>query len=81
MGTPDFAVAPLVKLLESGFNVVGVITAPDKPAGRGKKIRQSPVEVVPIEHGPITLYRSFNGTLVPRAKFVVAPKIGAEWSD
>ena len=41
-----------------------------------KKIRQSPVKVVPIEHGPITLFRSFNGTLVPQAEFVVAPKIG-----
>ena len=39
MGTPGFAVAPLQKLVESGFNVVAVITAPDRPAGRGKKIR------------------------------------------
>jgi len=52
MGTPDFAVAPLVKLLESGFNVVGVITAPDKPAGRGKKIRQSPVKQYSLQNNP-----------------------------
>jgi methionyl-tRNA formyltransferase len=44
MGTPGFAVAPLKLLLESGSNVVGVITAPDRPAGRGKKIRSSEVK-------------------------------------
>ncbi|MEN8227790.1 MAG: methionyl-tRNA formyltransferase [Bacteroidota bacterium] len=41
MGTPEFAVAPLKTLIDAGCNVVAVITAPDKPAGRGKKIRMS----------------------------------------
>ena len=45
MGTPDFAVASLDALQKSSHQVVGVITAPDKPAGRGKKIRQSAVKV------------------------------------
>jgi methionyl-tRNA formyltransferase len=44
MGTPDFAVATLGSLLMNGFNVVGVVTAPDKPAGRGRKINKSPVK-------------------------------------
>lgn len=44
MGTPDFAVATLDALVKAKFNVVGVITAPDKPAGRGQKIQQSPVK-------------------------------------
>jgi len=44
MGSPEFAVRPLQMLLEKGFRVVGVITAPDRPAGRGKKIRQSAVK-------------------------------------
>ncbi len=39
MGTPEIAVASLEAILENGFNLVGVITAPDKPAGRGRKIR------------------------------------------
>lgn len=39
MGTPDFAVPTLEKLVDSGYEVVGVITAPDKPAGRGRKIQ------------------------------------------
>lgn len=44
MGTPDFAVAPLQKLVENGYNVAAVVTAPDRPAGRGKKIRISAVK-------------------------------------
>ncbi len=44
MGTPDFAVPSLKKLLENGCNVVAVITAPDKPAGRGLKISESDVK-------------------------------------
>lgn len=44
MGTPDFAVAGLQKLVESNYKIVGVITAPDRPAGRGQKLRQSAVK-------------------------------------
>ena len=44
MGTPDFAVEALRQLVEGGYNVVGVITMPDKPAGRGHKIQYSPVK-------------------------------------
>ena len=44
MGTPGFAVATLGTLLMNGFNVVGVVTAPDKPAGRGRKLKESAVK-------------------------------------
>jgi methionyl-tRNA formyltransferase len=44
MGTPEFAVATLGSLLMNGCNVVGVVTAPDKPAGRGRKISKSAVK-------------------------------------
>ncbi len=44
MGTPDFAVTILDSLVKQSFNVVGVITAPDKPAGRGRKINESAVK-------------------------------------
>jgi methionyl-tRNA formyltransferase len=44
MGTPDFAVASLQKLVEHKINVVAVITAPDKPVGRGQKLNESPVK-------------------------------------
>ena len=51
MGTPDFAVASLEKLVSSEYEVVGVITAPDKPAGRGKKLRESAVKIAAIKYG------------------------------
>jgi methionyl-tRNA formyltransferase len=44
MGTPDFAVAGLKALVEGGYNIAGVITAPDKPAGRGRQLQQSAVK-------------------------------------
>lgn len=50
MGTPDFAVEPLKALLESNKNIVAVITMPDKPAGRGKKLQSSPVKNFAIDH-------------------------------
>jgi methionyl-tRNA formyltransferase len=45
MGTPEFAVEPLKALLDDGFNIAAVITSPDKPAGRGKKIQSSAVKI------------------------------------
>jgi len=51
MGTPGFAVASLKALVENGYNVVGVITAPDKPAGRGKKLTESEVKKYAVEKG------------------------------
>ncbi|WP_200799157.1 methionyl-tRNA formyltransferase [Tenacibaculum agarivorans] len=44
MGTPDFAVTILKTLVEKNYNIVGVITAPDKPAGRGRKLNESAVK-------------------------------------
>src|SRR5665647_471023 len=44
MGTPDFAVSTLGSLIMNGFNVVGVVTVPDKPAGRGRKLRKSAIK-------------------------------------
>ncbi|MEY8848762.1 methionyl-tRNA formyltransferase [Psychroserpens sp. XS_ASV72] len=51
MGTPDFAVATLKELVEADYNVVGVITAPDKPAGRGRKLQESAVKKYAISAG------------------------------
>lgn len=45
MGTPDFAVESLKILVENNYNIVGVITAPDKPAGRGQKLQQPAVKI------------------------------------
>ena len=51
MGTPEFAVASLSALYDAGCNIVGVITAPDKPAGRGMKIQESSVKKYALEKG------------------------------
>jgi len=50
MGTPEFAVSILKKLVEDNYNIVGVITAPDKKAGRGRKINESAVKKYAIEN-------------------------------
>lgn len=50
MGTPDFAVESLKILVENNYNIVGVITAPDKPAGRGQKLQQSAVKQFAEQH-------------------------------
>lgn len=49
MGTPEFAVASLDALVNAGCNVVGVITAPDKPAGRGLKLQESAIKKYAVE--------------------------------
>lgn len=51
MGTPEFAVAPLDALVKAGFDIVGVITAPDKPGGRGMQLQQSAVKKFAVGHG------------------------------
>lgn len=51
MGTPDFAVESLRALVEGGYRVVGVVTMPDKPAGRGHKIQFSAVKQYALEQG------------------------------
>ncbi len=50
MGTPEFAVPSLEILVAHQFNVVAVITAPDKPQGRGQKIVYSPVKEAALKH-------------------------------
>jgi len=50
MGTPDFAVESLKALVENGYRIVGVITAPDKPAGRGRQLSESAVKKYAIDN-------------------------------
>ncbi len=50
-GTPDFAVASLDALVKAGHKVVGVVTVPDKPVGRGLKMNESAVKKYAVEHG------------------------------
>ncbi len=51
LGTPDFAVESLDRLVTDGYNVAAVITMPDKPAGRGHKMYESPVKLYALVHG------------------------------
>lgn len=51
MGTPEFAVPSLEILVENNFEVVGVITAPDKPSGRGQQVTESDVKKAALKHG------------------------------
>jgi len=51
MGNPEFAVASLKKIHEAGYEIAAVVTGPDRPAGRGLKIQQSPVKIYALEHG------------------------------
>jgi len=93
MGTPGFAVAPLRMLLEFGYNVVGVITAPDRRAGRGKKISHSEVKnYILSQEKPIPVLQPENlkdpsfieelHTLKPDLQIVVAFRMLPElvWS-
>jgi methionyl-tRNA formyltransferase len=59
MGTPEFAVASLGALLMNGFNVVGIVTSTDKPAGRGRKVSKSPVKLF-AEHHVLPLLQPDN---------------------
>ena len=59
MGTPEFAVMTLDAIISNGFNVVGVITAPDKPAGRGRKLSESAVKTYALSKG-LTILQPTN---------------------
>src|SRR5690554_5076895 len=88
MGTPGFAVASLEALLNAGKNVVAVITAPDKPAGRGQKMQSSAVKTFATEHNipvlqPLKLkdpdfleeLKTFNADLQVVVAFRMLPEV------
>lgn len=88
MGTPEFAVASLKALLDNGCNIVGVVTAADKPAGRGQKINESAVKTYALERGlkvlqPLKLkdpaflddLRSLNADLQVIVAFRMLPEV------
>ncbi|NNK86932.1 MAG: methionyl-tRNA formyltransferase [Flavobacteriaceae bacterium] len=76
MGTPEFALSSLNALLEGGYNVVGVITAPDKPAGRGRKLRPSVIKRYALEKGLTVLQpRSLKNVSFLRALEALKPNL------
>ncbi|MCM1521791.1 MAG: methionyl-tRNA formyltransferase [Muribaculaceae bacterium] len=87
-GTPEFAVESLRTIVDGGYNVVGVVTMPDKPAGRGHKMFQSPVKQFAEERGlrlmqPVSLkdpefvsdLRSLNAGLFVVIAFRMLPEV------
>ena len=65
MGTPEFAVATLGSLLMNGFNVVCVVTAPDKPSGRGRKLTKSAVKkFAEINYLPVSQPENLKDPLI-----------------
>jgi len=88
MGTPGFAVASLEALLNAGENIVAVITAPDKPAGRGQKMQSSAVKTFALAHNipvlqPLKLkdpdfleeLKTFNADLQVVVAFRMLPEV------
>lgn len=88
LGTPDFAVESLRRLHESDYNIVGVVTMPDKPAGRGHKLLHSPVKQYAVANGlhlmqPVKLkdpafvdeLRSLNADLFIVIAFRMLPEV------
>ncbi len=88
MGTPEFAVASLDVLVKNGYNIVGVITSPDKPAGRGMEMQESAVKKYAVKNGLkvlqpvklkeenfITELRSLNADLQIVVAFRMLPEI------
>lgn len=59
MGTPDFAVPSLACLLEHGYDIAGVVTSPDRPAGRGQRVTASPVKQFAMSKG-LTILQPAN---------------------
>jgi len=51
MGTPEFALPSLKKLIKTGYNIVAVVTQPDRPKGRGRKIKPAPVKELALKYG------------------------------
>lgn len=87
LGTPDFAVESLRRIVDEKYNVVGVVTMPDKPAGRGHKLLHSPVKQFAEAHGlklmqPVRLkdpeflneLRSLNANLFVVIAFRMLPR-------
>lgn len=69
MGTPDFSVGTLEKLIESGHEVIGVFTQPDKPKGRGKAQQFTPVKEVALAHN-IPVYQPSKVKEVSQIEFI-----------
>jgi methionyl-tRNA formyltransferase len=81
MGTPDFSVPVLRQLVEDGYDVAGVVTQPDKPVGRKKEIKQTPVKEEAIKHNipvyqPVKLRENYEEILELKPDLIVTAAYG-----
>ncbi|MDE5962811.1 MAG: methionyl-tRNA formyltransferase [Alistipes sp.] len=77
MGTPEFAVPSLRTLVNEGYNIVAVVTAPDKPAGRGKQLHQSDIKIAAEELGlPILQPEKLKAQEFVNAMHELRPDLG-----
>lgn len=77
MGTPEFAVPSLRRLVAEGYNVVGAVTVPDKPAGRGRHLRESEVKIAARELGiPLLQPEKFRDPVFLEALQALQPDLG-----
>ena len=77
MGTPEFAVPSLRALVEGGYNVVAVVTTPDKPAGRGRQLHESAVKIAARELGlPILQPEKLRDPAFVSAMEALRPDLG-----
>jgi methionyl-tRNA formyltransferase len=81
MGTPDFSVPVLRQLVDDGYEVVGVVTQPDKPVGRKKEIKQTPVKEEALKHGinvyqPIKLREDYEEIIALQPDLIVTAAYG-----
>ena len=76
LGTPDFAVPSLKRLIQDGHEIVGVYTQPDKPKNRGMKLTPSPVKVVALEHNlPVFQPKTLKDEAVQQELKALAPEL------
>ena len=77
MGTPEFAVPSLRELVEQGYNVVGVVTTPDRAAGRGQKLKECDVKIAALELGlPILQPEKLKDEEFVKAMEALKPDLG-----
>jgi methionyl-tRNA formyltransferase len=75
-GTPDFSVPPLQALMDAGHDIIAVYTQPDRPAGRGRKLKPGPVKQLALDHGlPVYQPESLKTPEAEQALSELAPDI------
>jgi len=81
MGTPDFAASTLERVIEAGYDVVGVVSQPDKPVGRKREIKPTPVKAVALAHDipviqPVKIRTDYEELLAMKPDLIITAAYG-----